>query len=128
MKIESMNVVDWEASNGNYALHVDSKGMFYNSEGKQIKAPLDIEAAFRRLFFNHFALTKHQQVIFDYLVENENNMIDVFVEIGEIAQEYYNCEGYTARPEVIEAYGEIEDDRMAQVICQFLDYQAKKDK
>ncbi|MBC2077662.1 hypothetical protein HCA99_00375 [Listeria booriae] len=117
----------WAAQNG-CALRINEKGMFYNSEGVEIKAPSEIEAAFRKTLNVDFALSEHQQVIFDYLVENESNMIDVFVEVGEIAEEYYNCEGYTARPKVIEAYGEVKDDRMAQVICRFLDYQAKKDK
>ncbi|WP_059140744.1 hypothetical protein [Paenilisteria newyorkensis] len=117
----------WAGQNG-CALRINERGMFYNSEGVEIKAPLDIEAAFRKALNIDFALSEYQQVIFDYLVENEYRIEDVYTAIGEIAHEYYHCEGYTARPKIIEAYDKLEDDRMAQVICRFLDYQAKKDK
>ncbi|EUJ24743.1 hypothetical protein PGRAN_02570 [Listeria grandensis FSL F6-0971] len=117
----------WATQNG-CALRINANGVFYNSEGEEIKAPLDIEAAFRKALNVDFALSEHQQVIFDYLVENEYNMDDVFTAVGEIGNDYFNCEGYTPIPAIVVAYGELEGDRIAQVICRFLDYQAKKDK
>ncbi|MBA3926557.1 hypothetical protein [Listeria rustica] len=126
-KLSSIIKQGWR-NQADSALRINEKGMFYNIEGLEIKAPLDIEAAFRKALNIEFALSEQQQVIFDYLVENEYNMDDVFTAVGEIGNDYYNCEGYTPIPAIVVAYGELEGDRIAQVICRFLDYQAKKDK